>query len=56
MNRNLDEIFVRAANSNLTPTAIEFVPRATFHFVNSSQLESSLAENNFVNSEYFYFG
>lgn len=29
-NRNLDEILVKAANSNLTATAVEFVPRA-FH-------------------------
>lgn len=37
MSHDLDEILLRAANSNLTPTAIEFVPRRTLTLFNSSQ-------------------
>ena len=31
MNENLESIFSKAANSNLTATALEFIPRSVVH-------------------------
>lgn len=51
MSQNLREIFIKAANSNLTPTALEFVPRSSSVTSYSSQPSSSNMENNHKNSK-----
>lgn len=40
MNKNLEDIFNKAANSNLTPTAVEFIPRSTTFNANVNDLDA----------------
>lgn len=49
MNKKLEDIFTKAANSNLTPTAVEFIPRSTTSnaSVNDLDADTYLSGNSF---------
>lgn len=46
MSQNLEEIFTRAASSNLTATAVEFVPRTQSNSNTNRNSNSSDMDND----------